>query len=264
MQTSSGFDDTQNPSTSPSAGKNQDVARMNAFYITNKVHDTFYKYGFTEKAFNFQDDNHGKGVKKGDRAEMQVQASGTNNANFTTPPDGQSGHCNMYTWTYTTPNRDGDLENDIITHELTHGLTNRLAGGGTGSYLQTTKAGGMGEGWSDTVAFWSEQNSTTVKPFALGSWVTSTPKGIRSVHYSPDKSVDPLMYSDRKTRTEVHDIGELWATMLVQVYSALVGACGFAPDRSDPNETQGKVVFMQLLVNALALQSCNPTFLTAR
>ncbi|KAG9008786.1 hypothetical protein FRB90_008764 [Tulasnella sp. 427] len=82
----------------PSAGKNQDVARVDAFYITNKVHDTFYKYGFTEQAFNFQDDNYGKGGKKGDRVEMQVQASGTNNANFATvgAVEKESVSCNTY------------------------------------------------------------------------------------------------------------------------------------------------------------------------
>lgn len=42
--------------------------------------------------------------------------------------------------------RDGALENDIVTHENTHGVTNRMTGGGTGRCLQTTEAGGMGEG----------------------------------------------------------------------------------------------------------------------
>lgn len=46
---------------------------------------------------------------------------------------GQSGHCNMYLWDLTTPQRDGDLSNDIISHEFTHGLTNRMTGGGTGA-----------------------------------------------------------------------------------------------------------------------------------
>lgn len=45
---------------------------------------------------------------------------------------GQMGHCNMYLWDITDPERDGDLSNDVITHEFTHGLTNRMTGGGTG------------------------------------------------------------------------------------------------------------------------------------
>jgi len=35
---------------------------------------------------------------------------------------------------------------------MTHGVTNRMTGGGTGRCLQTLEAGGMGEGWSDTMA----------------------------------------------------------------------------------------------------------------
>ncbi|KAG9017039.1 hypothetical protein FRB90_002017 [Tulasnella sp. 427] len=96
QQTSSGlvFAYAWNPSTSPSGGKNQDVVPVNAFYITNKVPDTFYKNGFTENALNLQDDNYGKGRKKGVRVEMQVQASGTSNANFATPLD-----CLQRAWT---------------------------------------------------------------------------------------------------------------------------------------------------------------------
>lgn len=42
--------------------------------------------------------------------------------------------------------RDGALENDIVVHENTHGMTNRMTGGGTAACLQTTESGGLGEG----------------------------------------------------------------------------------------------------------------------
>jgi extracellular elastinolytic metalloproteinase len=58
----------------------------------------------------------------------------------------------MYIWTTTTPNRDGSLNNDIIVHEMTHGISSRLTGGGTARCLQTTESRGMGEGWSDALA----------------------------------------------------------------------------------------------------------------
>lgn len=38
----------------------------------------------------------------------------------------------VYLWTYTSPQRDGALSNDIVMHEYTHGITNRMTGGGTG------------------------------------------------------------------------------------------------------------------------------------
>ena len=93
----------------------------------------------------------------------------------------------MFLWDLTSPMRDGALENDIVVHENTHGISNRMTGGGTGRCLQTTEAGGMGEGWSDTLAFWTEQYSATPKDFTLGSYVINSPKGIRSVPYSINK-----------------------------------------------------------------------------
>ncbi|KAG8905775.1 hypothetical protein FRB99_008254 [Tulasnella sp. 403] len=258
------FDYPWDPKQQPTVQKNLDAARTNAFYVANRYHDLLYKYGFTEKAFNFQNDNYGKGGKGNDAIEMYVQAPGSNNANFATPPDGQPGHCNMYLWTFTSPQRDGDVSNDVITHEFTHGLTNRMTGGGTGRCLSTTEAGGMGEGWSDTLSFWTEQNSTTVGDFVLGAWVYNNPKGIRSVPYSTNKAVDPYTYATVKTKGEVHDIGEIWATVLIEVYAALVEKHGFSGDFFNPDQSEGNIVFLHLLVDALPLQPCSPTFLTAR
>jgi len=44
------------------------------------------------------------------------------------------------------------MENDVMIHEMTHGITNRLTGGGTGRCLQTLEASGLGEGWGDAMA----------------------------------------------------------------------------------------------------------------
>lgn len=44
------------------------------------------------------------------------------------------------------------MENDILIHEVTHGITNRLTGGGTARCLQTPESGGLGEGWGDAMA----------------------------------------------------------------------------------------------------------------
>lgn len=73
-------------------------------------------------------------------------------------------------------------------HENTHGTSNRLTGGGTGRSvivhfnlnelllnlfsaflrcLQTTEAGGMGEGWSDAFAEWTEQTAA-MGDFTMG------------------------------------------------------------------------------------------------
>ncbi|KAH9056490.1 Fungalysin metallopeptidase-domain-containing protein [Lactarius vividus] len=256
---------TQNAAQAPTVAANVAAAVVNAFYIVNSVHDLTYRYGFTESTFNFQTNNFGKGGVGNDRVTVSVQdPAGTDNADFATPPDGQSGHMRMFLWDFTSPGRDGALENDIVIHENTHGVTNRMTGGGTGSCLQTTEAGGMGEGWSDTMADWASQGATTVD-FVLGQYVINDPAGIRSHPYSTSATTNPLRYSSLKTLTEVHDIGEVWANMLHNVYASLVNVHGWsATARTNPGGTEGNIVFMHLFLDALLLQPCNPTFLTAR
>ncbi|KAH9164614.1 Fungalysin metallopeptidase-domain-containing protein [Lactarius sanguifluus] len=256
---------TQNAAQAPTVAVNVAAAVVNAFYIVNTVHDVTYRYGFTESTFNFQTNNFGKGGLGNDRVTVSVQdPAGTDNADFSTPPDGQSGHMRMFLWDFTSPGRDGALENDIVIHENTHGVTNRMTGGGTGRCLQTTEAGGMGEGWSDTLANWAHQGATTAN-FVLGQYVINNPAGIRSHPYSTSATTNPLRYSSLKTLTEVHSIGEVWANMLHNVYASLVTAHGWsATARTNPGGTEGNIVFLHLFLDALLLQPCNPTFLSAR
>ncbi|KAK0431442.1 Fungalysin metallopeptidase-domain-containing protein [Armillaria borealis] len=257
---------TDNDSLAPTVDANLDAARTNAFFIVNSVHDLHYRYGFTESAFNFQTNNFGLGGVGNDRVTISVQdANGIDNADFATPADGQSGRMRMFLWDFTNPDRDGALENDIVTHENTHGLTNRMTGGGTGRCLQTLEAGGMGEGWSDAMADWVEKTSSAVPDFILGQYVIDDPAGIRSHPYSTNATVNPLRYSSVATLNEVHNIGEVWANMLHNVYAALVSELGWsATAKTDPTGTAGNVVHLHLFLDALALQPCNPTFLTAR
>ena len=44
----------------------------------------------------------------------------------------------------------------------------KLTGGGTASCLQTIEAGGMGEGWSDAMADWLE-NDSKISDYVLGA-----------------------------------------------------------------------------------------------
>ncbi|CAA7257401.1 unnamed protein product [Cyclocybe aegerita] len=138
-------------------------------------------------------------------------------------------HDFLYRQDLTTPNRDGSLENDIIAHEMTHGLTNRMTGGGTSRCLQTIESFDL-----------------------IGGLFRIT---------------NPLRYSNLQSYTaaNIYDIGSVWANMLHNVYAALVGAHGWsATARTNPSGTEGNIVFLHLFMDALALQPCNPTFLTAR
>ena len=79
---------------------NQDASLTNLFYANNRIHDYLYPLGFTEAAGNFQQNNYGNGGAGADYVKAEgFDGSGTNNANFSTPPDGYSGRMQMYLWT---------------------------------------------------------------------------------------------------------------------------------------------------------------------
>lgn len=83
---------------------NQNAAITNLFYVNNRVHDIFYQFGFTESARNFQQNNFGKGGAGNDYVKAEAQdGGGLNNANFTTPSDGNRPLMQMYLWS--TANR---------------------------------------------------------------------------------------------------------------------------------------------------------------
>ncbi len=77
-----------------------DAATTNLFYWNNLIHDVFYQYGFDEASGNFQNDNMGRGGNGNDFVYADCQdGSGTNNANFSSPPDGSNGRMQMFEWT---------------------------------------------------------------------------------------------------------------------------------------------------------------------
>ena len=136
------------PGDEPLTPQAQRGAVIQMFYVMNLYHDYLYNLGFTEPAFNFQNDNFGRGGVAADRISAEGQdSSGTNNANFATVADGGRGRMQMYLWTGPTPDYDGTTDSEVIIHEVTHGTSNRLHGNAAG--LSTNMARGMGEGWSD-------------------------------------------------------------------------------------------------------------------
>ncbi|KAJ1822777.1 hypothetical protein LPJ60_001899 [Coemansia sp. RSA 2675] len=248
-------------------GTYADAAITQLFYTVNTMHDLSFAYGFTEAAGNFQDVNYSGQGRGGDYVVAYAQdGSGTDNANFATPPDGQHGVMRMYVWTGSTPNRDGDLEQDIVAHEFTHGISNRLTGGPANTdCLNDGEAGGMGEGWSDAVAVLLRIRPTQSRSLdiIMGEYVYG--RGIRSYPYSTSLTTNPTTYAylNKANYQEVHAIGEVWAEMLYEVMWALNDKNGIG-DLFARDLTKGNALFLQILLDAMKLQPCNPTFINAR
>ncbi|RME98181.1 MAG: hypothetical protein D6772_09385, partial [Bacteroidetes bacterium] len=77
----------------------RDALVTNLFYWNNLMHDLWYNYGFDEAAGNFQETNYAEAGDGGDYVQAEaLDGSGTNNANFATPTDGQRPRMQMYLW----------------------------------------------------------------------------------------------------------------------------------------------------------------------
>ncbi|MEZ5944657.1 MAG: M36 family metallopeptidase [Planctomycetaceae bacterium] len=265
---------TKDPSTY------SDAAVTNLFYWNNIIHDWHYQYGFDEASGNFQVNNYGNGGLGGDAVRAEAQdGSGTNNANFATPPDGSAPRMQMFEWTLTPTRRDGDFDNGIILHEYGHGVSNRLTGGPSNAgALQTIQSGGMGEGWSDIHALLFTQvagdmanDARGIGTYALGQ--APNGPGIRAFPYSYDMSVNPLTYGDVRTVSGVHAVGTVWATALWDLNWAFIDGNSLDPALPNPglgfdadmfNGTGGNNLTMQLVMEGMKLQPANPSFLDAR
>jgi len=256
-----------NFSASPETYK--DAATTNLFYWNNVMHDVFYNAGFDEVAGNFQEYNFGKGGLGGDAVQANSQdGSGLNNANFATPPDGLRPRMRMYLWNTVNPFVDGDLDSGIIIHEFGHGISTRLTGGPSNSNcLGSGQAGGMGEGWGDTWAFFFKQKPGNVgsQAYPIGAYASNNPNGIRFYPYSTDFSIDPQTFgfiNEDAYKNSVHAIGSVWSTILTEVYFDMIAAFGFNQDLYARDAGNG--ILLQNIIDGMKLQPCRPNFVDAR
>ncbi|KAJ1332580.1 hypothetical protein BSLG_010767 [Batrachochytrium salamandrivorans] len=260
---SGGFD----PTLPPQTPRNLVAGVINAFYVANTAHDVFYEYGFTEKAGNFQQDNFGRGGIGGDPVIINVQSSKKkNHAGFNTPFDGHPGMLNLHIFTATEPNRDPALDNTVIVHELTHGLTARLTGGAqTKLCVSGIESEGLNEGYSDMMAmiFTAKPEDTRNTEKVIGEYVQGNPRGMRRYPYTTDMKVNPLKYQNAVGEKDPYHLGEIWASLLLEVYCNLVDEYGFSANLHDATQKEGNVIFIQLFVGTLMIQPCEPTFESA-
>src|SRR5690349_11229994 len=212
----------------------------NLFYYNNIMHDFSYNLGFTETARNFQVDNFGRGGTGNDSVRAEAQdGSGTNNANFATPPDGSRPRMQQFLFTAPTPDRDSSVDGDVVFHEYGHGISNRLIGNGS-TALSGTQSGAMGEGWSD---YWA---ITINNDGAVGEYVTNNPAGIRRAAYSVPAAAVHDSYADLSS-TSVHNDGEVWAATLWDLRTQL-----------------GATITDLIVLNGMKFTPNRPSFLNAR
>jgi hypothetical protein len=101
VQTPGAFTYTFNPTLTAMASKIQVMsAVVNLFYMNNWLHDWYYDAGFREVDGNAQTNNYGRGGLGNDSIRALGQDyTGTNNANMSTPSDGNRPRMRMYVFT---------------------------------------------------------------------------------------------------------------------------------------------------------------------
>ena len=213
---------------------------LNIFYYNCYMHNYFYLLGFREADGNFQRNNFGRGGISGDLVDARAHPGPVNGtANMLTLSEGKSPIMNMGLVART--GRHTAFDSDVVFHEFTHGVANRLVGGPLDeSSLDAPQSSGFNEGNSDYIA--CTINNTTV----VGAWVVDNRGGIRGFPYD---SNFPDNFGDlgKGRYTEEHNIGEIWCATVMEM-----------------NRNIGSELGAQLVVDALKLSPTNPSFLEMR
>ena len=148
------------------------------------------------------------------------------------------------------PERDGDLDNTVVAHEWGHYLHHRLTSCGA------NMCGGMSEGWADfdSLMMMLREGDNRDGVFAIGPYALAdgTPNtayfGIRRYPYSRDRTKNDLSFrhisngvalptttpgfpGNGSNNSEVHNTGEIWATMMWEALNVLIDQHGLTVGR---------------------------------
>ena len=169
--------------------------------------------------------------------------------------------------------RDGDFDNGIVAHEWGHYMHHRLSACGG-----TAQCGGMSEGWGDFNALLlmlregeNRDGVYAMGPYALDDGTPNTAYyGIRRFPYSTDRTKNALSFrhigdenplptttpgAPSGPNSEVHNTGEIWATMLWDVLNVLADEHGVTVARRRMTD---------YVVAGLLMMPANATFTEAR
>ncbi len=271
--------------------------RQNAtqiFHFVNTFHDWLNAnpIGFTEAAGNFEVTNStGQGLG-GDAVQAQAldgadTADGypdndhMNNANMSTPRDGQPPRMQMYLM-HGMPPAGGDVNSgddaSVIFHEYSHGLSNRLVLDNDGSpALGTKQSRAMGEGWGDFYAMdylvqkgFDADNAEVgdvntayyvaggpgFRTQALDCPVGATADNCQNINGAGDGGYTYGDYAKVIGQQEVHADGEIWHQTLWELRQQLIARY--------PSGTAGADRARTYITRGMELSPPNPSFLDMR
>jgi len=252
--------------------ENQNAAAANAFYVCNMLHDIFYKLGFTEINGNFQTNNFsGKGQSNDPVIVRISDRYGKNNAQMRVSKDGISPVLRLYPFYDSKKGveKDPAFDNQIIIHEYTHGVSNRMIGGPSDikCLINSVEAQQLNEGFSDFFAngIQFRKNINRNTPIRLFEYIAEG--GARNYPITSNTKVNNLKYSDLNP-DDVYLGAEIWSVMLHEVFWNLVDAYKSDPNYFVSNEklsySPSNYLALRYAVQSFKLMPCTPTFIQAR
>jgi len=204
-------------------GTSESVAQrsINAFFFVSAMHDFFYSLGFDEAAGNFQDRNPPGLGYSGDGLDVVLYpAAIAGSAVMRAVPDGQ--RAEMWLGTYPASARHSALDPDVVCHEFTHGVTERIVGGPLDWYsLSRPQSVALSEGWSDYFALTFRNYGRQVEDLAFGAWLAGRPEGLRDYRGYPVYSFSDLGKGAFATAAGA---GMYWCSLLLHLNRDL-GTC---------------------------------------
>ena len=262
----------------------KDNAQQNAvqlFYYVSSFHDHLEKapIGFTRQAGNYEtadgDPIEVNGLDGADTANGLPDGDHVDNANMLPTPDGVPGRMQMYLFHQpfsdepVLATNSGDV-GDIVYHEYTHGMSNRLVVDASGNSVLSGEQGyAMGEAWSDWYSFdhltagGFQKDTATPGEVLVGRGVSAGQNLIRSQPLdcpvganaracpgAPGAGTGGYTYGDYGKIAgfaEPHADGEIWSETLWDLRTAL-----------------GSKVAESLITRAMELSPANPSFLDMR
>ena len=280
------------PDTATTWTTNKNEAATQAHYYVGKFHDHLLAapIGFDAADGNFENADR-VNVNADDGATTDVtapdaggpDANHIDNANMSTPPDGQSPTMQMYLFHDSSDAGDpfrainGDDDARIVYHEYTHGLSNRLVTSDGFGAVSSPQSGAMGEAWSDwyamdfLVAQSYETDTAASGELDMGEYGNGIPHALRfdPIDCPPDAGGAPcpggepsggggtggFTYADfgkiccspGDIRPEVHSDGEIWVQTLWDLRAAL-----------------GSATAEQLITDGMRLSPPEPSYLDAQ
>jgi len=277
------FQCSWDPNTPFSWQTNREQNGVQVLYYLGKYHDHLAAapIGFTRRAGNFEAVD-GDAVQANtddgaDTAGGLPDSNHTDNANMGPPPDGTPPLMQMYLFPDPAAGAadpfiaaNGGDEANIIYHEYTHGLSNRLVVDALGnSTLGNVQAGSMGEAWSDWYAMdflanlGFQKDTNAPGEVRVGNYVGAGQDLIRTQPMdcpvgttstlcpgTPGAGAGGYTYGDFGRiigGPEVHADGEIWGETLWDLRKSL-----------------GSKLAESLVTRAMELAPANPSYLDMR